>query len=742
MKNLKNLNTQLITTFDLSTFSKTNVTFLTEQVNNKKLFKIGYYHFFKIPQLELGILKDFLQILDFNKAYVVLPILATPDSKGDGPILSLSKQILVTRDSNPITISNFLLSQIELACMNYGIESLDKFTVVLKFRPIALKEEIVGKISQIQYEIKETHIKKNISLMNSKFYNGSILPLSMNLGLFGSKLNKLFSAYYILKFDLNPSGFFFKKDEYVIYINVDGLKHEGILFQNKEILFKFEDILLEGSNFIRSLDKYIIYIDNLQITHFDRLTSNSFITSSKNNAKLNTNIVTFDIETFVKDGKFVPFACGWYSGDFMKTYYLTDYKSSYELLLQALLDLIEFNPNAKVYIHNFANFDYMFLIKVLFENFTVKPYFKDNKVINLIYHSKDSDKVKIEILDSYQILPSSLRTLALKYKVADLKGFFPYEMVNENNLNYIGPTPDITLFNGITSEEYEGLVSFTWNLRNELIRYLELDLKSLYQVINIFSRDIFNLEKVDITKLSTNSSVAFKIFRTNYLGESKLPVIKGNAHNEMRNAYYGGVVEVFKNEGENLKLYDITSLYPFAMLKDMPTGNMLFSTDSNIINYFGIVFVEVDTSGLDPKYSNYPLLPHKIDGRMYNPLGKWTGWYFSEEVKLAETLGYNIIVHYGYKFERISNVFNSFINKYFSIKAGLSNIVMDRTLPVLKWKWIRFELISVMCAVLLLFRFKLPLFINIKNIDMHISSINLKRKQVMIKNRISHTFSL
>jgi hypothetical protein len=310
MKNLKNLNTQLITTFDLSTFSKTNITFLTEQVNNKKLFKIGYYHFFKIPQLELGILKDFLQILDFNKAYVVLPILATPDSKGDGPILSLSKQILVTRDSNPITISNFLLSQIELACMNYGIESLDKFTVVLKFRPIALKEEIVGKISQIQYEIKETHIKKNISLMNSKFYNGSILPLSMNLGLFGSKLNKLFSAYYILKFDLNPSGFFFKKDEYVIYINVDGLKHEGILFQNKEILFKFEDILLEGSNFIRSLDKYIIYIDNLQITHFDRLTSNSFITSSKNNAKLNTNIVTFDIETFVKDGKFVPFACG------------------------------------------------------------------------------------------------------------------------------------------------------------------------------------------------------------------------------------------------------------------------------------------------------------------------------------------------------------------------------------------------------------------------------------------------
>ena len=147
----------------------------------------------------------------------------------------------------------------------------------------------------------------------------------------------------------------------------------------------------------------------------------------------------------------------------------------------------------------------------------------------------------------------------------------------------------------------------------------------------------------------------------------------------MRNAYYGGVVEVFKNEGENLKLYDVTSLYPFAMLNDMPTGDMLFSTDPNLNNYFGIVFVTVDTSGLDPKYLSYPLLPHKIKGRMYNPLGSWSGWYFSEEVKLAISYGYNITVHYGYKFDKSSNVFNSFVNKYFDIKAGLSSTIMDRT---------------------------------------------------------------
>ena len=58
------------------------------------------------------------------------------------------------------------------------------------------------------------------------------------------------------------------------------------------------------------------------------------------------------------------------------------------------------------------------------------------------------------------------------------------------------------------------------------------------------------------------------------------------------------------------------------MLNEMPTGDMLFSTDPDLYNYFGIVFVEVNTTNFKLNYLNYPLLPHKIDGRMYNPLGK------------------------------------------------------------------------------------------------------------------------
>jgi hypothetical protein len=307
MTNLKNT---IMTTFDLTAFSKTNITFLTEQVHNKNLFTIGYYHFFKIPNLEISILKDFLQILDYKKAYIVLPILTTEATKGDGPILSLSKQILVTRDSDPMTISNFLINQIGLACDNYGIKDLVSYTVVFKFRPIALKEEIVGQIAKIQYDIQEKTYQKNVTLMNSKIYNGSIIPLSMNLDLYGNKLSKLSTAYYILKFDLDPNGILFKKDGFVIYIKGDENQHEGILFKNRAIFLKFEDILNEGNSFIRTTGKYIIYIENFNISFFEKLVENNFITTSKKNAKLNTKIVTFDIETYVKDGKFVAFACG------------------------------------------------------------------------------------------------------------------------------------------------------------------------------------------------------------------------------------------------------------------------------------------------------------------------------------------------------------------------------------------------------------------------------------------------
>jgi hypothetical protein len=56
------------------------------------------------------------------------------------------------------------------------------------------------------------------------------------------------------------------------------------------------------------------------------------------------------------------------------------------MLKVALNELIVSNPFAKVYVHNLAKFDYILITKVLFENFIVDPFYKDNKLLKLTFY--------------------------------------------------------------------------------------------------------------------------------------------------------------------------------------------------------------------------------------------------------------------------------------------------------------------------------------------------------------------
>ena len=71
-----------------------------------------------------------------------------------------------------------------------------------------------------------------------------------------------------------------------------------------------------------------------------------------------------------------------------------------------------------------------------------------------------------------------------------------------------------------------------WSLKNEALKYLRHDLTGLLEVMEKLSNDIYELEKLNITKTST-SSLAFKAI-TNYIKEGVLFKIKGRAHYIMR----------------------------------------------------------------------------------------------------------------------------------------------------------------------------------------------------------------
>ena len=67
------------------------------------------------------------------------------------------------------------------------------------------------------------------------------------------------------------------------------------------------------------------------------------------------------------------------------------------------------------------------------------------------------------------------------------------------------------------------------------------------------------------------------------------------------------------------------------------------------------------------------LLPVRNSGGIEFPLGKWKGWYFSEELKFAKENGYKIKMLKGYTFNRQSNLFKKYIENIYKIKSNPIN---------------------------------------------------------------------
>lgn len=100
--------------------------------------------------------------------------------------------------------------------------------------------------------------------------------------------------------------------------------------------------------------------------------------------------------------------------------------------------------------------------------------------------------------DSQQLLISSLSKLGKSFNVDIQKSIFPYDFVNENNLDYIGGVPDLKFFDNLNQEDYNiynnDFYNNNWNLKNETIKYCEIDCISLYQIIlNLINWILINL---------------------------------------------------------------------------------------------------------------------------------------------------------------------------------------------------------------------------------------------------------
>ena len=127
------------------------------------------------------------------------------------------------------------------------------------------------------------------------------------------------------------------------------------------------------------------------------------------------------------------------------------------------------------------------------------------------------------------MLPSSLRKLSKAFDV-EAKGFFPFEFVNNPStpLDYNGPVPNLSYYEGISQNDYDSLICDNWSLRKEAIKYCELDCRVLHQILSKFNILIYSKFSVNVHRFPTLSSLALAIFRSGYLGDHRIPKLGGN----------------------------------------------------------------------------------------------------------------------------------------------------------------------------------------------------------------------
>nr|ABR20837.1 DNA polymerase [Fusarium proliferatum] len=551
-------------------------------------------------------------------------------------------------------------------------------------------------------------IKKEFSLFDTNIlnYKGTLLNFNINDCEFTNNIEDLnYFSFENVKY-LNYNKYYYVKyrgKSYVVteYIK-DNIKIKQCLDKFGINLYYVEDTIKEDGGFIRKEGNFYTHFSSEnEITNIQKdITFNSIFSKLKLSDKpsVNQNIGTIDLETFKHDETSLCYAIGFYTENDSKMYYIDkDNLDSYILIHNCINELLR--PKYKpftFYCHNLGGFDAPFIIKALLEfnknvdkaeRYTFNSFTRDGNIIRLTIRRRVEGKIRsITLNDSLPILSMSLRSLCKAYKVEQAKSYFPYDFVNKNTLFYVGNTPNKSYYlfsakDGTSEEDfnkfYESSYSKTWSLQQETLNYLMLDLKSLYEVIKIVNLQLFLLFDIQMTESSTVSGIAMRIFLNKfYKNTDKLPLINSRQiYNDIYKAYYGGRVEVFIPKpinNEKLYYYDVNSLYPYASLNDLPGLNWNYNEfiqKPNLYDLFGFYYCKVESN------NNYlGLLPFRNEkGGLSFPKGKWYGWYFSEELKLAAKYGYKIEIIKGYTTDKSKNVFEEFVNSIYQVKLKPRN---------------------------------------------------------------------
>lgn len=223
-------------------------------------------------------------------------------------------------------------------------------------------------------------------------------------------------------------------------------------------------------------------------------------------------------------------------------------------------------------------------------------------------------------IDSYWLLQESLKNIG-KY-VGIEKGHQQFDVEpNDDDKTVKRKTADL--------EEW-----FRSAPLEELRSYNEVDCLILYQAIRQFEDVLYELGG---QLKMTQASCAMELFRRRYLQRDVNTHAWVNAR--AREAYFASRVEVLSKECNDAWYYDVNSSFPYAMTFPIP-GDMI-GTSSQMPDH-GIhlsnVTIEIPDCYLPP-------IPTRLAGRLFFPIGRWSGWLSNIDIELLQTQGGKILKH-------------------------------------------------------------------------------------------------
>lgn len=273
--------------------------------------------------------------------------------------------------------------------------------------------------------------------------------------------------------------------------------------------------------------------------------------------------------------------------------------------------------------------------------------------------------------------------------ILSCKGIFPHKFVNEKTLNYIGPKPDIKYYLDSSKINDQKLAVYDnipneFNLKEQCLDYLNKDVLGLLEVMIKLNEYYYSKFNINITKYPTIASLTIGVYGYWFSKDIKNPIkmIKGPLEKFIRQAYFGGNSEIFVSGKDRFVKagfhYDMNSQYPFAMKKPMPTGNPVFSNNTDLNFYtLGFVFAKIIPPSED-RLKNLFIQRRNEDGSVSCPRETFYEYISTVDLRYGIESGYKAEIICGVNFPDACDdnvLFGNFVDYFYQIKSTTNDDV-------------------------------------------------------------------